>query len=125
MRKFIFIAALLFMLTGALAYGAPVYTETWDFEDGTVGSGHPDWSAGTVYDTSPETSTAYPGNKRLWAGDAVEAIHTLPQETNQFIFMADLWTDTGKGSGYGDEGGFEGNGLAYYYDHETEPDNKA
>lgn len=125
MCRIIACSALVIMFMCATAFGAPVYTETWDFEDGTPGNPHPDWNAGTVYDMSPLQNLAYPGNQRLWAGNTTEAVHTLPETTNSFIFMADLWTDDGDAPEYnGDGGAFIGKGLAFYYDRAVE-DNKA
>jgi hypothetical protein len=109
MKKMIYIAVLGLMLAGVSAYGAPMFTETWDFEDGTIGLPHPDWDAGTVQDTSPFQGLAYPDGKRLYTGDNTAANHTLPQATNSFIYGAEMWTDAG------DINQFQATGLGYFY----------
>jgi hypothetical protein len=118
MRK-LSIAALILMLTGAMAYAAPVYTETWDFEDGTVGSAHPDWDAGTVQDTAAIVGQPYPDGNRLYCPDGTAANHSLPTATNSFIYEVDMYTDAG------DINEFQDTGISYFYMNESMDVNEA
>ncbi len=109
MKKTMPIVVLCLMFAGTPIYGALYYTETWDFEDGTVGSAHPDWDAGTVESNAPFSGVPYPDGNRLYTGDGVAANHSLPMATNSFIYGAEIWTDAG------DINELEGCGLGYFY----------
>lgn len=136
MRTTILVAVCCGLVVATSAVAGPVYTETWDFEDGTVGSPHPDWNTdpwgadggnGSIQTNGPFSGTAYPSGKRLYLADNTDAWHQLPQPTDMFIYRANVWTDAGDinslssaGLGiYGPSDPFGGNPWDAWYEGES------
>lgn len=90
--------ALVVGLMAAVAYAAPVFTQSWDFEDVTPVAGHPDWSAGVVDTVNPFSGQTYSSN-RLYTGDNTAAWASLSAPTNSFIFSAEVRWDAGSING--------------------------
>lgn len=98
MRKTIVLGLCCGFVVATTAWAAPVYTLSWDFEDGTVGQPHPAWSAGTVLTNAPYGGTPYTPvpNKRLHTGDNTAAWSNLPAPTNSFLYKAEVRWDAGR-----------------------------
>lgn len=111
MRKSVIVFLCCGFVLATSAMAAPIYVKSWDFEDGTVGQPHPDWSAGAVLTNAPYGGTAYTPvpNKRLHTGDNTAAWTTLPQATNSFIYTGQIRWDAGQING------FRKAGLGYMY----------
>ncbi len=111
MRKSIIVLLCCGFVLATSAMAAPVYVQTWDFEDGTAGQPHPDWSAGSVQTNAPYGGTAYTPvpNQRLHTGDNTAAWTTLPAATNSFVYTGQIRWDAGQING------FRKAGLGYMY----------
>ncbi|MGQ9652421.1 MAG: hypothetical protein ACUVXJ_20205 [Phycisphaerae bacterium] len=111
MRKSIIVLLCCGFVLATSVMAAPVYVKTWDFEDGTVGQPHPDWSGGVVLTNAPYGGTPYTPvpNQRLHTGDNTAAWTTLPAATNSFVYTGQIRWDAGQING------FRKAGLGYKY----------